>query len=310
MQTWHATLPQPGGSPAGADARHPDRERLLAGLPVADRRMTLAGIPTAVLEGGDGPPLVLLHGQGELAATWMRVIPELARSHRVIAPDLPGHGASGVGAGALDAEGVLAWMDALIARTCPEPPVVVGHLLGGAIALRHALERGGRVRRLVLVDSLGLGPYRPALRFALAMAAFVAMPGERTQERLFRGCFVDLDGLRVEMGEEWHPLAAYALECARTPELQAALRSLMPRFGLRAIPAAELERLAVPAGLIWGREDRQVRLGIAEAAKARYGWPLHVIENAGDDPPFEQPEAFLRALRAELAAPAAAEVAR
>ena len=58
------------------------------------------GIETAVLEGGEGPPIVLLHGPGEFAAKWLRVIPALVEGHRVIAPDLPAHGASGVPEGA------------------------------------------------------------------------------------------------------------------------------------------------------------------------------------------------------------------
>src|SRR5205807_1662778 len=70
------------------------RTRLLAAMPVRERRMELAGISTAVLEGGDGPPVVLLHEQGEFAARWMRMIPDLVAGHRVVAPDLPGHGAS------------------------------------------------------------------------------------------------------------------------------------------------------------------------------------------------------------------------
>ena len=59
--------------PAGEDAR----ERLLAGMPVTERRLQLAGVSTAVLEGGDGPPVVLLHGPSGYAAHWMRVIPGL-----------------------------------------------------------------------------------------------------------------------------------------------------------------------------------------------------------------------------------------
>src|SRR5438093_1468595 len=94
------------------------RARLLVGLAVEEGRLELAGVSTAVLEAGDGPPIVLLHEQGEFAARWMRVIPELARTHRVIAPDLPGHGSSTV-TGELDAERVLAWLDELIERTCP-----------------------------------------------------------------------------------------------------------------------------------------------------------------------------------------------
>ena len=78
--------------------------------PVEERRLELAGVSTAVLEGGDGPPLVLLHGPGASAAHWLRVLPDLVATHRVIAPDLPGLGASEVGGGPLDAERVLAWL--------------------------------------------------------------------------------------------------------------------------------------------------------------------------------------------------------
>lgn len=285
-----------GRRPAGQDAR----ERLLVAMPVTERRLYLAGISTAVLEGGEGPPVVLLHGPGEFAATWMRVIPDLTTTQRVIAPDLPGHGASEVGDGPLDAGRVFAWLDELIERTCPSPPVLVGHLLGGAIAARFASEHEDRVSRLVLVDAYGLGPFRPAPRFAAAMVGFIAWPTQRTQDLLFRGCFVDLDGLREQMGEHWEALAAYALDRARSPGLQTALRSLMPKLAMPAIPSSDLARIAVPTTLIWGRHDLQVRLGIAETASTRYGWPLHVIENAADDPAFEQPNAFLAALREAL----------
>ncbi len=77
----------------------------------------------------------------------------------------------------------------------------------------------------------------------------------------------------------------------------------MVQFGMVAIPPEELERITVPTSLIWGRHDLATQLPIAEAASARYGWPLKVIENAADDPPIEQPEAFLAALRIALGSP-------
>ena len=61
---------------------------------MTERRLSLNHLSTAVLEGGDGPPIVLLHGPAAYAAQWRRVIPDLVTTHRVIAPDLPGHGAS------------------------------------------------------------------------------------------------------------------------------------------------------------------------------------------------------------------------
>ncbi|WP_318208026.1 MULTISPECIES: alpha/beta fold hydrolase [unclassified Streptomyces] len=279
------------------------RRQLLAGFPATDRRIDVAGIPTAVLAGGDGPPLVLLHGPGEFAATWMRVMPDLMETHRVIAPDLPGHGASGVGEGPLKADRVLAWLGDLIERTCASRPVVAGHLLGGAIAARFACDHGDRIARLVLVDTYGLGRFRPAPKFALALARFMARPSERAQDKLMGACMTDLGRLREQLGTRMELLEAYALDRARAPGQKAALRSLMPQFAMPSIPDADLARIAVPTSLICGRHDLQVRLKVVEAASARYGWPLHVIENAADDPAFEQPEAFLDALRTEIGTP-------
>ena len=67
-----------------------------------------------------------------------------------------------------------------------------------------------------------------------------------------------------------------------------------------AISTGDLARIATPTTLIWGRHDRATPLAVAEAASARFGWPLHVIESCNDDPPVEQPEALLRALRVAL----------
>jgi pimeloyl-ACP methyl ester carboxylesterase len=296
MVTQAQTTPRPSPPPAGDNPR----ERLLAGLPVTDRRLQLAGVSTAVLEGGDGPPVVLLHGPAGYAAHWLRVIPGLVANHRVIAPDLPGHGASEVADGVLGTGRVLAWLGELIERTCLSPPALVGQLLGGAIAARFAIDRGERLSRLVLVDTFGLREFQPAPEFGRALSQFLAQPTVRAHRDLWRYCAFDLDGLRQRMGGRWEPFEAYNLERARTPSVQAALATLMERLGLPAIPPADLARIAVPTTLIWGRHDLATPLPVAEAASARYGWPLHVIENANDDPPVEQPEALLRALHAAL----------
>jgi pimeloyl-ACP methyl ester carboxylesterase len=278
-------------------AMHDARQQLLTGLEVTERRLTLAGISTAVLEGGDGPPLVLLHGPGEFAAKWMRVIPQLVERHRVVAPDLPGHGASEVDGGRLHADRIAAWLRALIDRTCPSPPILVGHVLGGAIAARFAVDEGDRLRHLVLVDTLGLARFRPAPRFALTLIGFQARPTPRTYDRFMRQCSFDLDGLREQMGERWEPFVAYNLKLAQGPGAKAVGR-MFRELGLPRIPPGSLARIGVPTTLIWGREDRATRLRVAEAASDRYGWPLHVIERCADDPPRDQPEAFLRALHA------------
>jgi pimeloyl-ACP methyl ester carboxylesterase len=277
----------------------PARARLLAGLPVAERRYELAGIPTSVLEGGAGPPLVLLHGPGEFAAKWLRVIPQLVTTHRVIAPDLPLHGASEVGDGRLDTERVLRWLDALLERTCDQAPVLLGHVIGGAIAARYASRTDRSLARLVLVDSLGLGSFRPAPRFLLSMLGFQAHPTERSYDRFMRQCSLDLDALRDGMGERWEDFVAYNLASATSPKAKQIGR-LMREVGFPRIPEVELARIETPTTLIWGSHDRANRPAIAEAASARFGWPLHVIEDCADDPPRDRPEAFLEVLHGIL----------
>jgi pimeloyl-ACP methyl ester carboxylesterase len=294
--------PLGGPSDTGGDGPAGSRARLLAGLPVAERRLEAAGVSTSVLLGGAGPPLVLLHGPGESAISWMRVVPELARTHTVIAPDLPGHGASSVAVDVrLDRRRALAWLGELLDRVSPEPPAVVGHVLGGGLAARFAVDESERLRRLVLVDALGLAPFRPAPRFLVTMIGFLARPTEGSYNRFMRQCSYDLDGLRDEMGGLWKPFVDYNIALARAPAVKVA-RRLMREVGLPQIPAEDLARITVPTALIWGRHDRANRLRVAEAASARWGWPLHVIEDCADDPARDRPEAFLDALRAALEA--------
>ena len=271
------------------------RERLISGLPVSERRLPLAGVSTYMWEGGDGQPIVLL--QGEFAAVWMRVIPDLVTTHRIIAADLPGLGAS-EGSGDL-----LRWLDELVEQTCAEPPVLVGKGLGGALAARYAVAHSDRIAHLVLVDAQGLERFRPPAGMALTFVSVMLRPTERGLERSFRRyCFVDLDRVRREMGEQYDWLVAYALDRFRTPSVNAAMRSLSKRLA-PAIPEADLDRIAVPTTLIWGRHDVAAPLRIAETAAARRGWPLHVIEGARDDPAVEQPDAFVAALRSTACVP-------
>jgi pimeloyl-ACP methyl ester carboxylesterase len=218
-------------------------------------------------------------------------------THHVIAPDLPGQGASTVAAGELDVDRVVAWLDELIERTCPLPPVLVGHTLGGAIAARFAGDRGERLSRLVLVDTLGLAPFEPSPEFG---TGFLAQPTAETHDGLWQQCSFDLDGLQQALGSRWDAMKRYNLDLAHTPAVAESGGKLIELFGMPAIPAEILGRIAAPTTLIWGRHDLATPVRIAEAASVRHGWPLHVIEDAADDPTIDQPEAFLHALRDAL----------
>lgn len=271
------------------------REQLLSGLPIEEKSYKLNGILTACLEGGEGPPIVLLHGPGESSFWWMQVIPELVKTHRVIVPDLPGHGESVITDNTLESDQVTEWLDELIRDTCQSAPILAGHALGGSIAARYAIKHDEQLARLVLVDSLGLASFRPAPLFAVRLIRFMINPNKKTYSRFLPECMHDVDHLRELMGQKWEPFLAYNLENARSPEKKTALKSLMKTVGVPKIPAEELSQISVPVSLIWGRHDRANRLKIAETASKRFGWPLHVIENSGDDPKLEQPGAFLKA---------------
>jgi pimeloyl-ACP methyl ester carboxylesterase len=233
---------------------------------------------------------------------WLPVITDLVTTHRVIAADLPGLGASVVPDGPPDAARVLAWLGELIQRTCQAPPVLVGASLGASIAARFAIAHPDRLSRLVLVGAGSLARFRPAPGVLLALIRFIARPSERTQQGFLRQVAVNPARVRALLGERWEASQTYSLDRARTPSVRAANRRMLRELGTRTIPPEELAGIAVPTTLVWGRQDRVMRLRIAEQASTRYGWPLHVIEEAGHFA-LEQPEAFQRALRAALGAP-------
>jgi pimeloyl-ACP methyl ester carboxylesterase len=244
---------------------------------------------------------VLLHGQGGWAGVWLPVVAELVRTHHVVAPDLPGLGASRAEEGPPGAETALAWLGDLVERTCAAPPVLVGASLGGSIAARFAARHGDRIAGLVLVSVGGLvGKVRIPPATLLALVRHSVRPSDRSGLRMLRQVSVDTERLRRRMGERWAPFRAYALELSRTPSVRQANRRLLRELGLRQLPPEELARIDVPTTLIWGRQDRVMPLATAQAASARYGWPLEAIDDAGHFLAADQPEAFLRALEVAL----------
>jgi len=293
MKTKLETRARARGPESGGEGA---REKLLAGVPVKARRLQVAGMATSVLEGGEGPSMLLLHGPGGYGAIWQQVIPDLAATHRIVAPDLPGHGASSSADGLLDVDRVLAWLGEVIDETCATPPVLVGQLVSGAIAARFAAEHGDQLDRLVLVVPSGLAPFEPTPAFGTALTGFLSAPSEASHDDLWKHCVFDLEALQHRPAVRWDLMKAYNLELALVDGATDALQALIEQFGLDPIPEDVLARIAVPTTLVWGRHDSIVPLAVGESASARYGWPLRVIEEAGNEPAIEAPKAFVRAV--------------
>ena len=135
------------------------------------RSVLLHGRPVTYVEAGSGPVLLLIHGMAGNIGNWQEVIEPLARHHTVVAPDLPGHGASAPGAGDYSLGALAAGLRDLLVVLGHERATLVGHSLGGGIAMQFAYQFPEITERLVLVSSGGLGPeVSPVLRAA-------ALPG-------------------------------------------------------------------------------------------------------------------------------------
>jgi pimeloyl-ACP methyl ester carboxylesterase len=276
------------------------RERMLAGLPVTERRLQVAGVSTAVLEGGDGPPLVLLHGGIECGgAIWAPAISQLAESHSLVVPDLPGLGESEP-VSRLDAGAFAEWFAELLRQTCAEEPALIAHSLGGKLAARFAADHGDLLRRLVIYAGPGIGPYRLPFRLMVVATLFGVRPSERNAERFDRFAVLDLDLTRERDPDWWDAFSRYTLSRAVVTHVKRTMRQLI-KTGTKQVPDADLRRIAVPTELVWGRRDRMVPLSLAEGASERLDWPLHVIDDAAHVPHIEQPEGFMRALGSALA---------
>jgi len=279
-----------------AQSRQELRALLQEGLQVKESKMNLAGIETAILLGGSGNPLILMHGPGESAEWWMRVIPHLTEMYQVIVPDLPGHGASAVDMNKLNTEGMVNWLDELIDKTCGSAPVLFGHILGVAIAARYVLKNEDKIKQLVLVDSFGLSKFRPAPSFAFGMLKFLVHPTPNTFDSFMTHCLYNPSGFQSEMAEKWLPFKRYNLSWINKPGSSKVMNTMMKKLAMPVIPGEKLAAIKIPVALIWGRHDKALKLHIAETASKKYGWPLHIIDDSRDDPKIERPEAFVDAL--------------
>ena len=275
--------PQPG-----ADAR----ERVLAGLPVTERRLHAAGVSTALLEGGTGPPLVLLHGGIECGgAYWAPVITGLAEAYRVVVPDAPGIGESEPVA-RLDDETFARWLRDLLSLACEERPTLVAHSLFGSMAARFATTHGDSLAKLIVYAAPGIGPYRMPLRLRAVALRFALRPTQRNEERFERFALLDRERTRRRDPAWFDSFSAYALARAQVPHVNRTMNRLI-KIGTKRTPDHELQRIGIPAALLWGRGDRMTPLPLAEAASARLGWPLHVVNAAAHVPHIEQPDGFV-----------------
>jgi 2-hydroxymuconate-semialdehyde hydrolase len=271
--------------------------RLLRALPVEGRWIDLNDTATFLLEGGRGPTTVLLHGGIPTGGVyWARMIQRLADTCHLVVPDVPGQGISDPVA-RLDPTTFAEWLAELVRVTCPEKPTLIAHSLVGGLAARFAARHSDLVAGLVLTGVPALGRWRPRPAFVMAALLSSLHPSSRNTQRFARWAFHDLDRTQRSDPEWFDAFFAYMQTRGTDPHVKRTTKQLV-RGGTVEIPIGELRRISVPTALVWGRDDRMAPLDLAEAASARTGWPLHVIDDAGHVPFVEQPDAFMEALSA------------
>lgn len=265
------------------------------------RSFVLAGPPL-----GTAPVLWLVHGIGDSSRTWDDVVPLLAERFTVVAPDLLGHGESDKPRADYSVGGFANGIRDLMVVLGIERATVVGHSLGGGVALQFAYQYPERVERLVLVASGGLGAEvhhllraaaLPGAHTAIGISArspvrTTAIAGARL---LARAGFLDRADVD-EVGEVWKQL--------RDPSTRRAfLRTLRGVVDVRGQAVTSRDRLyltaAVPTLLVWGQRDPVLPVQHAQAAaEALPGAALQVVPKAGHLPHRSCPEGFARSLRA------------
>ena len=280
--------------------------------------LKLGGLTLHHTYGGRGNPILFVHGIGSSGyIEWRFTLPHFERTHRVLAPDLPGYGRSDKPRSARYGIPYFArTLDRYLASRRLRQVTVVGTSMGGRVALELALNYPSRVSRLVLVNSLGLGrpriqPYYPVmlmprvgetlLRGLKHGLRWAPSPVIRTLAARFIGAGGDLektmsdeylDDLREMYGAEGYG-AAYL----------ATMRSLAsPQNLLGGIDVSHrLARIKIPVLFIWGSDDPLFPLEQATRAHERLpGSRLAVIKGAGHTPQAEMPEEFNRQLAAFL----------
>jgi pimeloyl-ACP methyl ester carboxylesterase len=269
------------------------------------QEITLHGNRVSYRTAGNGPEVVVLvHGITGSGDTWAEVIPALAEEFTVVAPDLLGHGKSAKPRGDYSLGAYASGVRDLVAALGHDHATIVGHSLGGGVAMQLAYQFPERCDRLVLVSSGGLGrDVHPLLRAAALPGSEFVMPLVCATRLRDAGDAVwgALGRLGLNAGpdleEMWRGYASLADRDAQQAFVHT-LRTIVDGGGQRVSATDRLYLAAeVPSLIVWGEADRVIPVehGI-EAHEAIPGSRLVVFEGAGHFPHRSDPDRFTDAL--------------
>lgn len=258
--------------------------------------LDLHGDRVAYRDEGDGEAVLLIHGMARSSETWRAVLPRLAKKYRVVAPDLLGHGESAKPRGDYSLGAFAVWLRDLLDELGIVSATVVGHSLGGGVAMQFVYQHPDYCRRLVLIASGGLGSdvglilrllSAPGAEFVLPIIAPRPVVDAGNKVRSWLGSA----GIQSPRGAElWSSYSSLSDRKTRNAFLRT-LRSVVDYQG-QAVSAVNRLRAAahLPVMAIWGEADGIIPVSHAYTAQqARQDSRLEVLEGIGHFPQVEAP---------------------
>jgi pyruvate dehydrogenase E2 component (dihydrolipoamide acetyltransferase) len=250
-----------------------------------------ASIGPAVLEAGgrrlrylrlgpqEGVPILFLHGFGADLNTWMFNQPVLSERHATYALDLPGHGGSSKEVGSGDAAVLLTALSDFMAAAAIGRAHLVGHSLGGALALGLARADPERVASLTLLAPAGLGP---DINMAF-IDGFIRAGRRREAQQALELLVADRGAISRAMIDD---VLKYKRLDGVPAALQAIAEGVFPGGRQQNDLSGTLAAANVPRQVIWGRADRIIPAAHAEGLPA--GVAVHLLDGAGHLPHMEK----------------------
>jgi pimeloyl-ACP methyl ester carboxylesterase len=258
---------------------------------------------------GSGPPVVLIHGMLNSSSHWQAVAQQLADRYTVIAPDLIGHGDSAAPRGDYSLGAHAASIRDLLAAIGVERATIVGHSLGGGVAMQFFYQFPQRVERMVLVSSGGLGrEVSPMLRTA-ALPGMSLLLSLTIHPRLLTALRYSGGRLRergVGVGVYLQAIARALRPLENADAREAFLQTLRAVIDVRGQRVAATDRLdlleSIPTMIVWGGRDHTIPIEHGQLAHAAIPHSsFHTLERAAHFPHLEDPDGLAQLLREFIA---------
>ena len=274
-----------------------------------DRTVYANGLPVSILEAGRGDPVLLLHGLGATKTSFLPTLIDLSKDHRVIAPDLLGHGDTAKPLVRYDAPTFAKFVTSLMDALGIERADLIGNSMGGRISLEVAMTSPERVRSLTLLcPAVAFLKRRGAVPFVRALRPELGILPHRLPHRLVVRSIRQMFSQPDRLPASWYEAGADEfLRVFRTPRGRAALYASMRNIYLDE-PMGErgfwvrLERMQLPSMFVWGARDRLVPAAFdRHVRRVLPSAASHVLDDCGHVPQFELPERTHSLIRSFLA---------